>query len=345
MRGAAAARAEVPRGAVRLAWMNLEPHREGVVADPNAPEGVRTTSAATEALARELYWAASPIPEHGTAQLAGDPADLVRRWSELEAGLRRDSSLHLPPDEPFFRAGGSLKRWIKRTMFRAFRPLTRRYDRIDADLALLGIETSRELALARQDNVALTSQLQEMRSALQEFDSTLEARVSPPTLMTRQALPHLGDVVLELGAGADPHPRATIHHDRIIHSDWIDVAHDLTSFPWPWGDASADAVIAIDVFEHLKNVDVQTWLDECWRILKPTGLLIMRLPAWTNPVSYRDPTHYRVFHEESFSYWDPDHDLYELFGRYYFLESDRWWKVRRAFREFEDLRFDLEKRA
>jgi len=325
--------------------MNLEPRGEDVVEDPNAPQGVRTTSAATEALARELYWAASPIPDHGTAQLAGDPADLVRRWSELEATLRRDSSVHLPQDEPFFREGGSLKRWIKRTMFRALRPLTRRYDRIDADLALLGIETSRELALARQDNVALTMQLQEMRSVLQEFGSTLEARVSPPSLMAQQELPPLGDVVLELGAGANPHPRATIHHDRIIHSDWIDVAHDLTSFPWPWGDASVDAVIAIDVFEHLKDVEVQTWLDECWRILEPGGLLVMRLPAWTNPVSYRDPTHHRVFHQESFSYWDPDHDLYELFGRYYFLESDRWWKVRRVFREFEDLRFDLEKRA
>jgi predicted SAM-dependent methyltransferase len=105
-----------------------------------------------------------------------------------------------------------------------------------------------------------------MRSVQQEFGSTLDARVSPPSLMTQQELPPLGDVVLELGAGANPHPRATIHHDRIIHADWIDVAHDLTAFPWPWGDASVDAVIAIDVFEHLKDVDVQTWLDECWRI-------------------------------------------------------------------------------
>ena len=125
--------------------------------DPNAPQGVRTTSAATEELARELYWAASPIPDHGTAQLAGDPADLVRRWSELEATLRRDSSVRLPQDEPFFRGGGSLKRWIKRTMFRALRPLTRRYDRIDADLARLGLETSREHAHARQEKTAILS--------------------------------------------------------------------------------------------------------------------------------------------------------------------------------------------
>ena len=69
--------------------------------------------------------------------------------------------------------------------------MTRRYDRIDADLALLGIETSRELALARQDNVALSMQLQEVRSVQQEFGSTLEARVSPPSLMTQQELPPL----------------------------------------------------------------------------------------------------------------------------------------------------------
>jgi hypothetical protein len=43
-------------------------------------------------------------------------------------------------------------------------------------------------------------------------------RVSPPTLMTQEELPPIGDVVLGLGAGANPHPRATIHHDRIVRS-------------------------------------------------------------------------------------------------------------------------------
>ncbi len=179
--------------------------------DPNAPQGVRTTSAATEALARELYWAASPIPDHGTAQLAGDSADLVRRWSELEATLRRDSSVHLPQDEPFFRGGGSLKRWIKRTMFRALRPLTRRYDRIDADIGALGIQTAQQIAAARE---ATTEELELLRGAVMELTSELrvaQADLEAARLASRQQDRRLGTTasaleVLEhrLGRSAEP---------------------------------------------------------------------------------------------------------------------------------------------
>jgi predicted SAM-dependent methyltransferase len=318
------------------------------------------TSTAAESLAREVYWAALPIPDPYTDPYVdplqvGGWSDVSVRWSGLEATLRRDHGAGPLPDDPILESGSPAKRRIKRLTFKLLRPLMRRYDRIGADLALLGLETSQELALARRDTATLTSEIQGLRSDLQAFRSELQSfrseidefrtRVSPKSLMTQDELPPLGEVVLELGAGANPHPRATIHHDRIVHSNWIDVAHDLTSFPWPWDDGSVDAIIAIDVFEHLKDVEVRVWLDECWRILKPAGLLVMRLPAWTNPLSYRDPTHHRVFHEESFSYWDPDHDLHRSFGRHYFEGSGRWWRVRRVFREFEDLRFDLEKLA
>ena len=151
--------------------------------------------------------------------------------------------------------------------------------------------------------------------------------------------------ILELGAGANPHPLATVHHDRIIHSESIDIAHDLTVFPWPFGEEGYDGIVAIDVFEHLKGVEIVEWLDECHRILTPGGFLMMRLPAWDNPLSYRDPTHYRVFHEQTFNYWDPDDALYEFFGRYYFQESDKWWRVKQVFREDGDWRYDLEKRG
>ena len=190
--------------------MNLEPRGEDAVEDPNAPQGVRTTSAATEELARELYWAASPIPDHGTAQLAGDPADLVRRWSELEATLRRDSSVHLPQDEPFFRGGGSLKRWIKRTMFRALRPLTRRYDRIDADIGALGIQTAQQIVAARE----ATEELEFLRGAVGELTSELrvvQADLEAARLASRQQDRRLGTTasaleVLEhrLGRSAEP---------------------------------------------------------------------------------------------------------------------------------------------
>ena len=151
--------------------------------------------------------------------------------------------------------------------------------------------------------------------------------------------------IIEFGAGANPHPLANIHHDRILHSDWIDYAHDLTELPWPWEDEQFEGIVAIDVFEHLRGLDIPDWLNECWRILKPDGFLMMRLPAWDNPTSWRDPTHYRVFHEQTFHYWDPEHELWTNFGRYYFQEFSRWWEIVQVFREAGDFRYDLKKRA
>lgn len=146
---------------------------------------------------------------------------------------------------------------------------------------------------------------------------------------------------LELGCGAHPREGMDVHHDKIAHAGYIDVAWDLDVLPWPWDDEEFNFIWAIDVMEHLK-VDVDVWLSECWRILVPGGLLQMRLPAWDNPLSYRDPTHERVFHEESFYYWDPRTTLYADFGRYYF-PGGRWWNVRDKFREANDLRFTLVK--
>jgi len=143
---------------------------------------------------------------------------------------------------------------------------------------------------------------------------------------------------LNLGCGDRPEVGAT-NHDRIEHSPWIDVVWDLDKLPWPWADEEWDKVQAYDVMEHL-HLEVNEWLEECWRILKPGGKLELRLPAFDNHLSYRDPTHRRVFHPESFFYWDPGHQLWEHFGRYYW-DAKCWWDVSFVGRESDDLRFDL----
>lgn len=144
--------------------------------------------------------------------------------------------------------------------------------------------------------------------------------------------------ILELGAGSAPIEGA-VHHDRIKHSDWIDVAHDLDVLPWIWDNESWDMIYAIDVFEHLK-LDIIDYIKECYRILKPGGKLIMRLPAWDNELSYRDPTHRKVFHPETFDYFDPDNDLYKLFGRYYW-DDVPLFAVKFVGRENNDLKFEM----
>ena len=121
---------------------------------------------------------------------------------------------------------------------------------------------------------------------------------------------------LELGCGRRPTPGAHWHDIR-KHSDYVDTVHDLDVIPWPWPDNSFKRILMLDVGEHLK-ADVIDWLRECWRILTPGGELVLRVSAWDNPVSYRDPTHRRFFMEESFCYFDPRHPLYHEYGTVYY---------------------------
>jgi SAM-dependent methyltransferase len=112
------------------------------------------------------------------------------------------------------------------------------------------------------------------------------------------------------------------------------VVHDLDITPWPWHNDEVDHIVAFDVFEHLGSQDYiwlrpwWFWLDECWRILRPGGILTMRLAGWNSSNSWRDPTHTRVFHYQTFHYWDPCSDLWKDYGRLYqFAADQRWWHV------------------
>jgi hypothetical protein len=121
------------------------------------------------------------------------------------------------------------------------------------------------------------------------------------------------------------------------------MAFELEEMPWPIHTGSVEVLLATDVFEHLK-LDVQTWLDECWRVIRSGGRLIMRLPAYDNPYSWRDPTHQRVFHPESFLYWCPHAKgtVWRDFGQYYFgPEYQKWWTQQSVMREANDLRITL----
>jgi SAM-dependent methyltransferase len=143
-------------------------------AEKSAPKRAGSGAAADD-LAREVYWAALPMSEHhaGTIQ-GGGWSDLSVGWSELEATLRRDHGSGPLPDDPVLELGRPAKRRFKRFTFRVLRPLMRRYDRITADLARLGLETSQELALARSDTVVLTSEVQRLRAELREAQVTWE---------------------------------------------------------------------------------------------------------------------------------------------------------------------------
>ncbi len=151
-------------------------------------------------------------------------------------------------------------------------------------------------------------------------------------------------LTLNLGCGVRPIDGA-VNHDRIKHSDAVDVAFDLDAvggnrhLNWPIPDARFSKVIGLDVFEHLR-ADPSTWLGECWRILQDDGVLVIRVAAWDNPVSYRDPTHRRVFHDESFNYFDTRHELWQNYGRIYFPDGP-WFHILDVTRGNADARYGV----
>jgi predicted SAM-dependent methyltransferase len=100
-----------------------------------------------------------------------------------------------------------------------------------------------------------------------------------------------------------------------------DVVHDLDTYPWPLEDESAERIEAIDVLEHLR--DVVGFMDECWRVLRPDGTLLVQAVSWKSENLWRDPTHVRGFHADTLRYFDPESDWW----RYGKLYTDRYWEV------------------
>lgn len=124
--------------------------------------------------------------------------------------------------------------------------------------------------------------------------------------------------VLELGTGTWIRPglEHAEHHGFVQHSDFITHVHDLNITPWIWKDEEWDEIYSIDVMQML-DISLIVWMRELHRILKKDGIVIMRLPAYTNANAWRDPMDKRPYHPDSMYYFDPSHDLYKEFSRAY----------------------------
>ena len=76
---------------------------------------------------------------------------------------------------------------------------------------------------------------------------------------------------------------------------------DLDEHPWPFPDASAAEIRAVDVYEHVDNP--VGFIVECHRVLEPGGVLRIQTAYWQCMDGYTDPTHKRVSTEDSFDFW------------------------------------------
>lgn len=94
--------------------------------------------------------------------------------------------------------------------------------------------------------------------------------------------------LINLGCGSerpgDPWINVDCYDNYSAHNY---VRMDLNVMPWPFEDNSIDGIFASHVFEHFDAVELQKVIAQCYRILKPNGVLRCTVP---------DASHFRKTH-------------------------------------------------
>lgn len=102
----------------------------------------------------------------------------------------------------------------------------------------------------------------------------------------------------------------------------VDIVLDIEKDKLPFEDDSIDEIRAESILEHLGD-GLIFCLNECHRVLKPTGILKGNVPPPFSEGSIRDITHKRQFNKASFSYLaginprfpnQPSHPKYANYG-------------------------------
>ncbi len=108
---------------------------------------------------------------------------------------------------------------------------------------------------------------------------------------------------VELGCGDAKHQRpGYIHCD--INDNGQDCVFDITK-GLPFRDNSCNEIYASHTFEHISRQDLVGLFNECWRCIRPGGILWVIVPAWNSESRFIIP-HYTQFDEATFRHLSLD---------------------------------------
>jgi SAM-dependent methyltransferase len=111
----------------------------------------------------------------------------------------------------------------------------------------------------------------------------------------------MSKIILNLGCGKTRLPNS-IGVDRVAIEDYVDIVHDLNVIPYPFQNNQADEIHFYHVLEHLHNPVEK--LEEIHRILRPGGMLYLRVPHFSSMGAFTDITHLMPFGFSSFDCFD-----------------------------------------
>jgi ubiquinone/menaquinone biosynthesis C-methylase UbiE len=112
-------------------------------------------------------------------------------------------------------------------------------------------------------------------------------------------LSSLSQVHLELGCGRQKRNPDAVGVDVLAH-DCVDIVGDAYEVLKAFPSDSVHAVYSHHFFEHV--VDIQAYMIELGRVIRPGGHMVTVTPHFSNPYYYSDPTHKTPFGLYTFSY-------------------------------------------
>jgi len=93
----------------------------------------------------------------------------------------------------------------------------------------------------------------------------------------------------------------------------VDIIQDLQDFPWKIPSNCCHLGLLSHVYEHIEPKHRLSLMDEFWRVMKLGGQLMIASPYATSMGAFQDPTHYTCPNEASFTYFDPNCELYNVY--------------------------------
>lgn len=91
----------------------------------------------------------------------------------------------------------------------------------------------------------------------------------------------------------------------------VDVVHNLEK-PLPFPDNYVDGIYSNHTFEHVNNA--KQLVEECWRVTKPQGKIMITVPHYSYTGMYTDLTHKTFFSSRSLDYYVETEALARMSG-------------------------------
>ena len=128
-----------------------------------------------------------------------------------------------------------------------------------------------------------------------------------------QLLQQKGGIRLDLGCGENKEPGFVGMDSRSLPD--VEIVWDVEDIPWPLPDESVVVLKASHLVEHIDphGGGFLRFMDEAWRVLQVGGQFAISCPHGASPGFLQDPTHCNALNEATWSYFTPEHPLWEIY--------------------------------